>query len=762
MKYGLDNFAAVKKTYIMEWIYLCFVVFLFMLAISDLWVGVSNDAVNFLNSAVGAKAAKFRTAIIVAALGVFCGATMSNGMMDIARHGIFQPEHFAFSELMYIFLAVMVTDIILLDTFNSLGMPTSTTVSMVFELLGASFAFTLLKMNGDDGTLGFSDYLNTSKALSVIVGIFVSVAIAFTIGAIVQWITRMIFTFKYSGKLKWKIGIFGGFAVTCIVYFMLLKGIKTMSFMNADIKHWIADNTWIILGGCMVFFTTLMQLLHVCKVNIFKVVVLIGTFALATAFAGNDLVNFIGVPLAGYESFIDWRNSGSGDPSTHMMGVLNGEARTPFVFLLAAGIIMVISLATSKKAHNVTKTEINLAKQDEGEEMFGSSKVSRSLVRMTSSAANFIIRHTPDSVRSWIDKRFDNTEIEKEEGASYDLVRASVNLVVSSLLIALGTSMKLPLSTTYVTFMVAMGTSLADKAWSRESAVYRVTGVLSVIGGWFMTAGIAFTAAFIIAVIMHFGGVVAAVIVVMVGLGAMIHSNLKYKMKNDEENGDKTFRAILNSEDKKHTWDLLRGYVAANESEVLIDIAFHYDNITEGLMTENVKKLRKSFYELKDNKDKLKNFRRKETICMRRIDQETAMTKNAWFFASFNELEQLYYSIRRMCEPAYDHVDNNFTPLPQKYVDDFRPQKEALKNCIGDFRMISSRGEFERLRDLEPRLSGLQNEFSDMRKELMNDIQAKQVNINTAYLYLNILQESESMTITLLRLTRSSRKFQLG
>ena len=746
----------------MEWIYLCFVVFLFMLAISDLWVGVSNDAVNFLNSAVGAKAAKFRTAIIVAALGVFCGATMSNGMMDIARHGIFQPEHFAFSELMYIFLAVMVTDIILLDTFNSLGMPTSTTVSMVFELLGASFAFTLLKMNGDDGTLGFSDYLNTSKALSVIVGIFVSVAIAFTIGAIVQWITRMIFTFKYSGKLKWKIGIFGGFAVTCIVYFMLLKGIKTMSFMNADIKHWIADNTWIILGGCMVFFTTLMQLLHVCKVNIFKVVVLIGTFALATAFAGNDLVNFIGVPLAGYESFIDWKNSGSGDPSTHMMGVLNGEARTPFVFLLAAGIIMVISLATSKKAHNVTKTEINLAKQDEGEEMFGSSKVSRSLVRMTSSAANFIIRHTPDSVRSWIDKRFDNTEIEKEEGASYDLVRASVNLVVSSLLIALGTSMKLPLSTTYVTFMVAMGTSLADKAWSRESAVYRVTGVLSVIGGWFMTAGIAFTAAFIIAVIMHFGGVVAAVIVVMVGLGAMIHSNLKYKMKNDEENGDKTFRAILNSEDKKHTWDLLRGYVAANESEVLIDIAFHYDNITEGLMTENVKKLRKSFYELKDNKDKLKNFRRKETICMRRIDQETAMTKNAWFFASFNELEQLYYSIRRMCEPAYDHVDNNFTPLPQKYVDDFRPQKEALKNCIGDFRMISSRGEFERLRDLEPILSGLQNEFSDMRKELMNDIQAKQVNINTAYLYLNILQESESMTITLLRLTRSSRKFQLG
>ena len=750
------------KFYNMEWIYLCFVVFLFVLAVSDLWVGVSNDAVNFLNSAVGAKAAKFRTAIIVAALGVFCGATMSNGMMDIARHGIFQPEHFAFSELMYIFLAVMVTDIILLDAFNSLGMPTSTTVSMVFELLGASFAFALLKMNGDEGRLGFSDYLNTSKALSVIVGIFVSVAIAFTVGAVVQWLTRMVFTFKYSGKLKWKIGIFGGFAVTCIVYFMLLKGIKTMSFMNTDIKQWIADNTLIILGGCMVFFTILMQILHACKVNVFKVVVLIGTFALATAFAGNDLVNFIGVPLAGYESFLDWKNAGAGDPSAHMMGALDGEARTPFVFLLAAGIIMVVSLATSKKAHNVTKTEINLAKQDEGEEMFGSSRVARSLVRMTSSAANFIVRHTPDSIRSWIDRRFDNTEIEKEEGASYDLVRASVNLVISSLLIALGTSLKLPLSTTYVTFMVAMGTSLADRAWSRESAVYRVTGVLSVIGGWFMTAGIAFTAAFIIAMIMHFGGVVAAVIVVLVGLGVMIHSNVKYKMKNEEENGDKTFRAILNSEDKEGRWTLLREYVSANERDLLIDISFHYDNVTEGLMTENVKMLRKSFYELKDNKEKLKNLRRKETICMRRIDQEIAMTRNAWFFASFNELEQLYYTIRRMCEPAYDHVDNNFTPLPQKYVDDFRPQKEALKDCVADFRIISSGADFERLRDLEPRLSLLQNKFSDMRKELMTDIQAKQVNINTAYLYLNILQESESMAITLSRLTRSSRKFQLG
>ena len=394
--------------------------------------------------------------------------------------------------------------------------------------------------------------------------------------------------------------------------------------------------------------------------------------------------------------------------------------------------------------------------------MFGSSRVARSLVRWANSTANFLIKYTPESVRAWIDRRFDNSEVEMEEGASYDLVRASVNLVLASLLIALGTSLKLPLSTTYVTFMVAMGTSLADRAWSRESAVYRVTGVLSVIGGWFMTAGIAFAAAFIIAMIMHFGGIVAAVIIVLIGLGVMIHSNVKYKMKSDEENGDRTFRAILNSEDKAKTWELLRGYISANESKVLSDVAYHYGNITEGLMTENVKMLRKSYYDLKEDKEKLKNLRRKETICMRKIDKDTAMTKNAWFFASFNELEQLYYTIRRMCEPSYEHVDNNFSPLPQKYVDDFRPQRDALEACMADFREISSTDDFARLRELEPRLSLLQNEFSDMRKELMDDIQAKQVNINTAYLYLNILQESESMSITLSRLIRSSRKFQLG
>ncbi len=371
----------------MDWIYLGFVIFLFILAVSDLWVGISNDAVNFLNSAIGSKAAGFKIIILVAAIGVFCGAVMSNGMMDIARHGIFRPEQFSFQELMYIFLAVMVTDIILLDAFNSLGMPTSTTVSMVFELLGATFALSMLKLAGGAEGLGFSDFMNTEKALSVIMAIFVSVALAFISGSVIQYISRLIFTFNFSGKLKWKIGLFGGIAATAIIYFMLIKGVKDLSFMTPQVKEWIHVHTWEVLGCCLAFFTVLMQILHWLKVNVFKVVVMIGTFALATAFAGNDLVNFIGGPLAGYDSYMDYMASGQTDPGAHLMGSLNEPASTPFVFLFLAGTVMVIALATSKKAHNVTKTEINLAKQDEGDEMFGSSRVARSIVRWSNNTA---------------------------------------------------------------------------------------------------------------------------------------------------------------------------------------------------------------------------------------------------------------------------------------------------------------------------------------------------------------------------------------
>ena len=349
----------------MDILFLGIIIFLFVLAVFDLSVGVSNDAVNFLNSAIGAKAAKFKTIIIIASVGVFAGAAMSNGMMEIARHGIFRPEHFSFYDLICIFMAVIVTDIILLDIFNSLGMPTSTTVSMVFELLGAAFVIALIKMWGDDSALSLMDLLNTEKALSVILGIFLSVAIAFVFGTIVQFITRAIFSFEYKSRLKWKIGIYGGLATTAIIYFMLLKGVKDMSWMTPEARQYINDHTAAILGCSFVACTLIMQLLHALKVNVLKVVVLIGTFSLAMAFAGNDLVNFIGVPLSGFASYQDYTANGSGNPYDYTMGALNGPADTPLYFLIGAGVIMVVSLATSKKRRTYRKPKSDSAVRTE-------------------------------------------------------------------------------------------------------------------------------------------------------------------------------------------------------------------------------------------------------------------------------------------------------------------------------------------------------------------------------------------------------------
>ena len=425
----------------MESIYLGIVIFLFLLAIFDLTVGVSNDAVNFLNSAIGAKAASFKTIILIAAAGIFCGATMSNGMMEIARHGIFRPEAFHFNELMCIFLAVMVTDVVLLDIFNTLGMPTSTTVSMVFELLGGTFALAMLKIAAGPESLTFAELLNTEKALTVILGIFLSVAIAFFFGTLVQYLSRIIFTFNYTTKLKWTIGLFGGIAVTAIIYFMLIKGIKDASFMTDAHKLWVKDNTLTIVGGCFVFFTVLMQILHWCKVNVFKVIVLLGTFALAMAFAGNDLVNFVGVPLAGFSSYTDFMANGNGVANDYLMGALNEPAKTPFIFLFLSGVIMVISLITSKKAQNVIKTSVDLSRQDDGNEMFGSSAIARSLVRSMTTLGNNISKIIPEKVKVWLDSRFNKDEAILANGAAFDLVRASVNLVLAGLLIALGTSL---------------------------------------------------------------------------------------------------------------------------------------------------------------------------------------------------------------------------------------------------------------------------------------------------------------------------------
>ena len=646
----------------MESIYLGIVIFLFLLAIFDLTVGVSNDAVNFLNSAIGAKAASFKTIILIAAVGIFCGATMSNGMMEIARHGIFRPEAFHFNELMCIFLAVMVTDVVLLDIFNTLGMPTSTTVSMVFELLGGTFALAMLKIAAGPESLTFAELLNTEKALTVILGIFLSVAIAFFFGTLVQYLSRIIFTFNYTTKLKWTIGLFGGIAVTAIIYFMLIKGIKDASFMTDAHKLWVKDNTLTIVGGCFVFFTVLMQILHWCKVNVFKVIVLLGTFALAMAFAGNDLVNFVGVPLAGFSSYTDFMANGNGVANDYLMGALNEPAKTPFIFLFLSGVIMVISLITSKKAQNVIKTSVDLSRQDDGNEMFGSSAIARSLVRSMTTLGNNISKIIPEKVKVWLDSRFNKDEAILANGAAFDLVRASVNLVLAGLLIALGTSLKLPLSTTYVAFMVAMGSSLADRAWGRESAVFRVTGVLSVIGGWFITAGAAFIICFFVTMIMYFGGMTAMVIMIGVAAFILIRSNNKYRKKMKSEKQDDVFQQMLSSKDKAVVWNLLRQHVRENLVKVLDFAANTYGQMTDGFIREDLKSLRKAVSSTNDEKDILKKIRRKETLGMRRIDRNVAIEKNTWFHLGSNSSEQMMYCLKRMCEPCKEHEDNNFNP----------------------------------------------------------------------------------------------------
>ena len=744
----------------MESIYLGIVIFLFLLAIFDLTVGVSNDAVNFLNSAIGAKAASFKTIILIAAVGIFCGATMSNGMMEIARHGIFRPEAFHFNELMCIFLAVMVTDVVLLDIFNTLGMPTSTTVSMVFELLGGTFALAMLKIAAGPESLTFAELLNTEKALTVILGIFLSVAIAFFFGTLVQYLSRIIFTFNYTTKLKWTIGLFGGIAVTAIIYFMLIKGIKDASFMTDAHKLWVKDNTLTIVGGCFVFFTVLMQILHWCKVNVFKVIVLLGTFALAMAFAGNDLVNFVGVPLAGFSSYTDFMANGNGVANDYLMGALNEPAKTPFIFLFLSGVIMVISLITSKKAQNVIKTSVDLSRQDDGNEMFGSSAIARSLVRSMTTLGNNISKIIPEKVKVWLDSRFNKDEAILANGAAFDLVRASVNLVLAGLLIALGTSLKLPSSTTYVAFMVAMGSSLADRAWGRESAVFRVTGVLSVIGGWFITAGAAFIICFFVTMIMYFGGMTAMVIMIGVAAFILIRSNNKYRKKMKSEKQDDVFQQMLSSKDKAVVWNLLRQHVRENLVKVLDFAANTYGQMTDGFIREDLKSLRKAVSSTNDEKDILKKIRRKETLGMRRIDRNVAIEKNTWFHLGSNSSEQMMYCLKRMCEPCKEHVDNNFNPLPAECAEEFVPIRDMLKSLLERTKDISDKGNYEEADLVLAEGEELKTCLSRLHKMRIERMQEENSSVKLSLVYLNLLQESQELVSIMRHMLRASRKFQ--
>ena len=744
----------------MEPLYLGIVIFLFVLAIFDLVVGVSNDAVNFLQSAVGAKAASFRTILLVAATGVFIGASLSNGMMDIARHGIYQPEYFYFEEIMTILLAVMLTDVVLLDLFNTLGLPTSTTVSMVFELLGGTFALALYK-SWSNPTLELGQLINTDKALQVIMGIFVSVAIAFFFGMVVQWLARLIFTFNYKRHQRWSIALFGGIAATSILYFMLIKGLKDSSFMTPDYKAWIHDNTLLLIGCFLSFFTVVMQILHWCRVNIFKVVVLMGTFALALAFAGNDLVNFIGVPLAGYSSFMDYTANGAEvGVDGFLMTSLTQSARTPWIFLFGAGIIMVYALATSKKAQNVIKTSVDLARQDEGEEGFGSTPLARTLVRVSLSMANGMSKIVPLRTQQWVGSRFCKDEAILANGAAFDLVRASVNLVLAGLLSAEGTSLKLPLSTTYVTFMVAMGSSLADRAWGRDSAVYRITGVLSVISGWFITAGAAFTICYFVTTLIYFGGTTAILIMIALVIFMLIRSQVMYRQRKAKEKEDEVMRHLMRSNDNTEILTLLRQHTRETLTDVLEFIQSTFELTVRSFLKENLRGLRRANGAVKFEKQQIKQMKRSGTLAACRLDNRTILEKGFYYHQGNDFASEMVYSIGRLCEPCLEHVDNNFSPLNEEQKTEFRDVAEDIIYLIQSSRLRISSNSYGEIDEEMKKASILLDQLANLKQRELQRIQDQSGSIKTSMVYLTMIHESKSLVNYTINLLKVSKKFQ--
>ena len=743
----------------METIYIVIVAFLLILAVFDLFVGVSNDAVNFLQSAIGAKAARFRTVLIVASVGVAVGAMMSAGMMDVARHGIMHPVNYSFHEVMVVFLAVMVTDVIILDVFNTLGLPTSTTVSLVFDLLGGTFILALVKMAGDP-TLALSDLLNSDKALSVIVAIFVSVAIAFVCGVLVQWLSRIIFTFRTKNH-KVAESVFGGISFAILAYFVFIKGLSKSPVFATDAKVWIDANTTMLLGAVFAAATLLSYLLLLMRVSVFRLVVLMGTFALAMAFAGNDLVNFIGVPLAGLSSYQDWVSHGAGNVDTSMMGSLMESAKSPFLYLMIAGGIMIFAMATSKKAQNVVKTSVDLSRQDESDEMFGTSRAARSIVRATQECGQFLVRYLPKGMMQRIDSRFNKEEVVLKDGAAFDMVRAAVNLVLASVLIVIGTNFKLPLSTTYVTFMVAMGTSLADRAWSRESAVFRVTGVLSVIGGWFVTAGVAFATCALVCLTIYFGGFIAMFAFMALAVFLLIRSNIQYARKAKKASPeDASFKLMMRSRDPEIVWDVLCKHVSRTQSGTCEFALDQYNDIVESFSDQNLRGLRRVHRALNDKLDELTKIRRREFLALRRSPTQISLERNTWFHLGFNSNQQYIYCLKRMLDPAKEHVDNNFTPLPQSYRDEFEPMRQRINDLMKTTAQMLDTRRFDRYRETMLEADSCKNTLSVYRKRHIDRMQrsTNSAEYKVSLIYLNILQESQELLSIMRHQLRAGKK----
>ncbi len=751
----------------METFYLILVIALFGLAISDLIVGVSNDAVNFLNSAIGAKAAPFKIIMLIAALGVVAGATFSSGLMEVARKGIFNPEMFFFSEIMIIFLAVMITDVILLDAYNTFGLPTSTTVSIVFELLGAAVAIAMLKVYyaapGEVETI--ASYINSSNALRIISGILLSVVVAFSIGAFVQYIARLVFTFNYNKSIRAFGAIWGGLAITAITYFMLLKGAKGASFMDDATKAWIASNSWTIVLVSFASWSILLQLLSVIfkKFNILKTIVLVGTFALAMAFAGNDLVNFIGVPLAGYESFLAFQAAPDADPNGMLMTALSSKIKTDTWMLLVAGLIMVITLYLSKKAHSVIQTEVNLGRQGEGNERFSSTLFSRVLVRnvrLVSSSVSYVI---PGPIRRSIEHRFDMHKVRESniaqqqiDASSFDMIRASVNLVVASILIAFATSRKLPLSTTYVTFMVAMGTSLADGAWGRESAVYRVTGVLSVVGGWFLTAFSAFTAAFLLATVIHFGKMPAVVILIVIAAFIVFRTHLLHKKRVEKKNAREK---SINADETIDGKNIIDKY-SSTITGILSEVPSTFLSVIKGLANEDLKKLRKKSKEASSLNKQAKFLKDNVHITIDKFEKDSIDTGH-FYVQVLDFLREVTRSIHIIAKSATTHVDNNHKGLLPDQFEELTQLSSRIADFYNDILESINEHRYTEIDSIIETQVEIIKLIEQINKKQIKRIKNHEAGTKNSLMYLGILSELKSILFDTINLLKSQRDFIL-
>lgn len=743
----------------MESIYIFFIVVLFILAISDLIVGVGNDAVNFLNSAVGSKAAPFKVILTVAGVGVLIGATFSSGMMEVARSGIIYPQNFYFSEIIIIFIAVMIADVILLDAFNTFGLPTSTTVSIVFELLGAAVAVSLVKIfNSTDTVSDLSQYINSGRALAIISAILLSVVIAFFFGTVVQFFTRLLFSFDYKKNLKKFGAVWGSMAITSIIYFMIVKGARGASFMTPEIIHWLENYTFQLLLVAFLIIAVLLQVLLLAfRTNILKIIVLTGTFSLAMAFAGNDLVNFIGVPLAGYESVKYFLADPSLDPDTFRMGFLLEPVKTPTFFLLMAGFVMVLTLFFSKKARTVTKTEVDLSRQDSGEERFASSSFSRGIVRRSIETSKFLQKVIPARVQQFIESRFDdrsfkNKNFQKKDGSSFDLLRASVNMFVASILIAIATSIKLPLSTTYVTFMVAMGTSLSDRAWGRESAVYRITGVITVIGGWFITAFSAFSLAFLIALFINWGGIYATAGSMFLALLFVIRTHFIHKkMSRDEE-------SKAPETDEKIDEESVLEKCNHQINKVVLTVSRLYFMTIHHLINENRKELKKELVEIENLNQYTKELKNNIYRTLKKLEGNSVETGH-YYVQILDYMREIAHCLKFIADPVFEHLDNQHPPLIPDQVKDVSQLNEELNSFYSYVLNITKKQNFSDLNAILVQQQLILDLISRIKKKQIKLIREELVGTRNTLMYLNLLAETKNLVLYTVNMVKAHRDF---